>query len=32
MTLFRSLLAACAGLLLAAAAHAQTLYFSAIPD
>lgn len=32
MTLFRSLLAACAGLLLAATAHAQTLYFSAIPD
>ena len=32
MTLFRSLLAACAGLLLASAAGAQTLYFSAIPD
>ncbi len=32
MTPFRSLLAACAGLLLASAAGAQTLYFSAIPD
>ncbi|MBL9060282.1 MAG: putative selenate ABC transporter substrate-binding protein [Mangrovicoccus sp.] len=32
MTPFRSLLAACAGLLLASAASAETLYFSAIPD
>lgn len=32
MTVFRTLLAACAGLLTAAAASAQTLYFSAIPD
>ena len=32
MTPFRALLATCAGLLLASAASAQTLYFSAIPD
>lgn len=32
MSLLRSLLAACAGLFLATAAPAQTLYFSAIPD
>lgn len=32
MTLFRTLLAACASVLAVSAASADTLYFSAIPD